>query len=89
MVVYQGDTTFPHLVNQGFCLSEAAVIGLTRSLVPGHLLFFDRFFTTTKLFEELLRLGFHGTGTIMKNRVPKNRPFGTVRNFVVPIMLQN
>lgn len=71
MVVYQGDTTFPELINQGFGLGEAAVLYLTRSLVAGHLLFFDRFFTTTKLCNELLRRGFHGTGTIMRNRVPK------------------
>lgn len=72
MAVYQGDTTFPDLINKGFCLGEAAVIHMTRTLVPGHLLFFDRFFTTAKLCDELLRLGFHATGTIMKNRIPKN-----------------
>ncbi|XP_049882268.1 piggyBac transposable element-derived protein 3-like [Pectinophora gossypiella] len=72
MVVYQGDTTFPDLIGQGFGLGEAAVLTLTRTLVPGHLLFFDRFFTSTKLCDELLRRGFHGTGTIMKNRVPKS-----------------
>ena len=72
MVIYQGDTTFPEITNQGFGLGEAAVLHLTRSLVPGHLLFFDRFFTSTKLCDELLWRGFHGTGTIMKNRIPRS-----------------
>ncbi|CAH0723011.1 unnamed protein product, partial [Brenthis ino] len=72
MVIYQGDTTFPHLISQGFSLGEAAVLHLTRTLVPGHLLFFDRFFTSIKLCDELLRRGFHGTGTVIKNIVPKN-----------------
>lgn len=72
MAVHQGDTTFPDLINRGFSLGESAIIHLTRTLVPGHLLFFNRFFTTTKLCDELLRLGSHGTGSIMKNRVPKD-----------------
>lgn len=72
MVIYQGDTTFPHLISQGFGLGEAAVLHLTQTLVPVHYLFFDRYFTSAKLCDELLRRGYHGTGTIMKNRVPKN-----------------
>lgn len=70
--VYQGENTFPELRQQGFGLGEAVVLGLTTSLVPGHELFFDRYFTTIKLDEELLARGFNAAGTIMRNRLPKD-----------------
>ncbi|XP_054269847.1 piggyBac transposable element-derived protein 3-like [Macrosteles quadrilineatus] len=70
--IYQGKNTFPEETSQGFSLGEAAVMYLSRSLVPGHTLYFDRYFTTTKLADALLDQGIRCSGTIMKNRVPKN-----------------
>ncbi|CAG4974391.1 unnamed protein product [Colias eurytheme] len=70
--IYQGDTTFPEIRQMGFGLGEAAILRLTEALVPGHHIFFDRYFTTIKLCDELLNKGFHATGTIMRNRLPKN-----------------
>ncbi|XP_045456191.1 piggyBac transposable element-derived protein 3-like [Melitaea cinxia] len=81
MVIYQGDTTFPDLKNQGFGLGESAILYLTRTLVPGHSLFFDRYFTSVKLCDELVKLGFHGTGTIMKNRIPRDCVLKEERSF--------
>lgn len=81
MIIYQGDTTCPDLINQGFGLGESMVLYLTRSLVPGHKIFFDRYFTTIKLCDELMRLGFHGTGTIMRNRIPRDCVFSDEKNF--------
>jgi hypothetical protein len=40
MIVYQGSSTFPHLISDGFTLGESAVLHLTSSLVPGHTFFF-------------------------------------------------
>lgn len=68
--VYQGDTTYPEDRAAGFGLGESAVLNLTRTLVPGHVLYFDRYFTSVKLAEELIRRGFQCAGTIMKNRIP-------------------
>lgn len=71
MVVYQGEKTFEDYISQGFSLCEAAILRLSESLVPGHYLYFDRYFSTIKLLNELLFRGFNSTGTIMKNRIPK------------------
>lgn len=51
--VYQGKTTFPLETSQGFSLGESAVLYLMRSLVPGHTMYTDRYFTTVKLADEL------------------------------------
>lgn len=73
MVVYQGEKTFEVYVAQGFSLCEAAILRLCESLVPGHYLYFDRYFSTIKLLNELILRGFNSTGTIMKNRVPTQK----------------
>lgn len=70
--IYQGGTTFPDERNAGFSLCESAVIGLTRSLVPGHKLYFDRYFSTLNLANELLARGFRSTSTVMQNRIGDN-----------------
>lgn len=69
-VCYQGKTTFPEEFS-GHGVSNASVLMLTRSLLPGHILYHDRFFTSVKLADELLEKGFGSTGTIMTNRIPK------------------
>lgn len=68
---YQGKTTHPEYTNQGFGLGEAAVLQLTESLTPGHFIYHDRYFTSRKLCDELLKRGYGSTGTIQKNRIPK------------------
>ncbi|KAK9692916.1 Transposase IS4 [Popillia japonica] len=72
MLPYQGKTTFPDLIDTGYTLGEAAIIRLCDTLVPRHFLYFDRYFTTIKLADVLLEKGYHGTGTIARNRIPKN-----------------
>lgn len=80
-IVYQGQTTFPLELTQRFSLCESVVLRLTESLVPGHILYFDRFFTTVKLAQELNDRGFRCTGTIMSNRIPKNNSFVCEKEF--------
>lgn len=68
--IYQGKTTYPDFEDTNFGLGEKAVLKLTEGLVPGHVLYFDRYFTSEKLLDELGKKGIKGTGTVMKNRVP-------------------
>lgn len=68
--VYQGSTTFPEESAAGFGLGESAVLHMTRTLVPGHIIYFDRYFTSLKLVQELSTRGIKCSGTIMKNRIP-------------------
>lgn len=66
-----GDSSFSADIQKPkFTLREAAILSLCETLVPGHHLYFDRYFTTMKLPDILLEKGFHCTGTIMKNRIP-------------------
>lgn len=68
--VYQGNTTYPQFESTSFGLGDKAVLSLAESLVPGHTLYIDRYFTTVKLADRLLQNGIGCTGTIQKNRVP-------------------
>ncbi|CAK1599853.1 unnamed protein product [Parnassius mnemosyne] len=68
--IYQGSTTYKELEDSNHGLGEKAVITLANTLVPGHILYFDRYFTSVKLANELLKRGIGCTGTIMKNRIP-------------------
>jgi hypothetical protein len=54
-------------------LGPAVVLRLIQSVPRGSCIFFDRYFTTVPLLDTLIRLGYHGTGTIMSNRVPDRK----------------
>lgn len=80
--VYQGAATYlenPEL--EQFWQCESAVLQLTRSLVPGHILYADRFFTSVRLADELLKKGFRLTGTIRKDRIPKTADLPSDKEF--------
>ncbi|GBP08980.1 hypothetical protein EVAR_78339_1 [Eumeta japonica] len=55
MVVHQGDMTFPELTAQGFTWGESAILRLCETLVPGHYIFLDRYFTIINLADALLK----------------------------------
>lgn len=74
MIVYQGETTFSSELTDRYSLGECSIIFLTRSLVPGHIIHCDRYFTTIKLIDTMLENGFYIVGTIMANRIPRNVP---------------
>lgn len=54
-------------------LGPAVVLHLIQSIPRGSCIFFDRYFSTIPLLDELKKLGYHGTGTIMANRVPNRQ----------------
>ncbi|KAF9410249.1 hypothetical protein HW555_010598, partial [Spodoptera exigua] len=70
IIIYQGKDTVIAENGSQFHLGEKIVLKLTESLVPGHILYFDRYFTTVRLANELDTRGFKCVGTLMKNRVP-------------------
>ncbi|KAK9737424.1 Transposase IS4 [Popillia japonica] len=72
MLLYQRKTIFPDLIDAGYTLGEAAIICLYDTLVAGHFLYFNRYFTTVKLADVLLEKGYHRTGTMARNRILKN-----------------
>lgn len=75
MIVYQGETTFPSELKERYSLGECLIVFLTRSLVPGHnIIHCDRYFTTIKLTDTMLKNGFYIVGTIMANGIPRNVP---------------
>lgn len=53
-----------------FGLVESAVLYLTSSLVPGHRIYIDRYFTTVQLVNKLNARGFKYARTVMRNRIP-------------------
>ncbi|XP_039301414.1 piggyBac transposable element-derived protein 3-like, partial [Nilaparvata lugens] len=70
--IFQGSNSFLEEKNYGFNSMEAAILCLTRSLVPGHTIYYDRLFSTVKLADELLARGFKSTGTLDKRYLPNN-----------------
>ncbi|XP_046666330.1 piggyBac transposable element-derived protein 3-like [Homalodisca vitripennis] len=71
-VVYQNQTTFTQDIAGSFWQCESAVLYLTRSLVPGHVIYIDRYFNTVRLAEELLSRGIRCSGTLRKDRLPQD-----------------
>ncbi|VEN57687.1 unnamed protein product [Callosobruchus maculatus] len=69
--VYQGKDTFLQNSAKSLGVGPSAVVRLIESLREGTQIFMDRYFTTIPLLEFLLENKNHGTGTIMKSRVPR------------------
>lgn len=68
IIVYQGKNS---MTNRGeLNLGESVVLALTDTLVPGHIIYCDRFFTSVRLIDELSKRGFRCA--VMKNRLPKD-----------------
>ncbi|KAL3248959.1 hypothetical protein MRX96_056245 [Rhipicephalus microplus] len=67
--IYQGKKAVLYQGNSG--IGESAVLRLTEALPPGTKVYFDRYFTSGPLLDKLAENGIAGTGTIMKNRIPK------------------
>lgn len=70
-IIYQGSETFSGSSYLEMGLGATAVLTLAEPLVPGHVLYHDRYFSSLKLCNALLKRGIRSSGTIMSNRIPK------------------
>ena len=72
-VVYQGVNSFAD-VPEGVRIGAAGlpIAHLAATLRPGTMLYCDRYFTSIPLIEYMLQKEIYITGTIIKNRVPKD-----------------
>lgn len=69
--IYQGKSALSTNTSE-LGVGACAVLRLSKSMPRGSALFFDRYFTTAPLIRHLSSQGLRATGTIMKNRVPKD-----------------
>lgn len=69
--IYRGKST--PLADRALGLGPNVVWRLVQTLPERSLIFFDRYFTTIPLLDELLKRGIEGTGTIMANQIKNIR----------------
>ncbi|CAH2091503.1 unnamed protein product [Euphydryas editha] len=68
--IYQGNTTYPDFQDTNFGLSEKAVLSLTKDLVPGHIIYCDRYFTVMTDDKEMKKKP-RGSWKIVVNKAKK------------------
>lgn len=71
--IYQGANTWPDgKPNSKVGIGGSVVLKLADNIPRGHILYFDRYFTSLPLLEELMERDLTAVGTIQANRIPKN-----------------
>ena len=71
--IYMGKNTFTQVRQMGIGVN--AVLGLTETLPRGSLVYFEQYFTTISLLDTFRKRGLPATGTIQKQRIPKECHF--------------
>ncbi|KAH9375068.1 hypothetical protein HPB48_021387 [Haemaphysalis longicornis] len=67
--IYKGRETFPDM---GLGVSGNSVLALVQTVPTGSTVYFDRWFTSVSIVEELVKKNIFATGTVRKNRLPKD-----------------
>ncbi|KAH8018627.1 hypothetical protein HPB51_009495 [Rhipicephalus microplus] len=70
--IYKGKETFPDF---GLGISGNSVLKLVETVPACSTLYCDRWFSSVSFMDELMKKGIFGTGTLMKNRMPKEANF--------------
>lgn len=68
--IYQGKNTTLGMVSN-LTVAESVIARLTETVPPGASVYFDRFFTTERVFSVLNRRKIRGTGTCQRNHIPR------------------